>query len=142
MVAVASQQLTHKLIDALYIEALVLADEARTYFDEGSKLDKERLAPEARVHFSCEAIKVTTRLMHVITWLLSARATTGGGVRAIAFVPPTSSSIIAGLPESSAMLIAASEELYNRVTRLDARLCEPVASSPVRQLIAQLDAAF
>ena len=33
------------LIDALYVEAMVLADEARSYFDDGGRLEREALAP-------------------------------------------------------------------------------------------------
>src|SRR3546814_10232754 len=67
-----------KLIDSLYVEAMLLADEARAYFDEGGRSDREALDPLARVAFSCESLKVTTRLMHVIAWLLTQRAVAAG----------------------------------------------------------------
>ena len=71
-------QLTPKLIDGLYVEAMVLADEARSYFDTLGRDDRLALDPLDRVGFSCESLKVTTRLMHVIAWLLTQRAVAAG----------------------------------------------------------------
>ena len=71
-------QLTPKLVDALYVEAMVLADEARSYFDTQGRDDRLSLDPVDRVGFSCESLKVTTRLMHVIAWLLTQRAVAAG----------------------------------------------------------------
>src|SRR3990170_3001949 len=74
----ARLQLTPKLIDSLYVEAMVLADEARSYFDRHGREDRDSLDPLLRVGFSCESLKVTTRLMHVIAWLLTQRAVEAG----------------------------------------------------------------
>lgn len=142
MPSTPSHRLTHKLIDALYIEALVLADEARTYFEEDCKPERGGLAPEARVRFSCEAIKVTTRLMHVITWLLQSRSLASGFSGPIAAVPPTPPHILADLPSAARTLISTSEGLFERVTRLDTRAPHVVTDGPARDLIAQLDEAF
>src|SRR5687768_12648379 len=67
-------RLTSKLVDSLYMEAMLLADEARAYFDRHGREDREGLDPIVRVGFSCESLKVTTRLMHIIAWLLTQRA--------------------------------------------------------------------
>src|SRR6187455_2142829 len=67
-----------KLIDSLYVEAMVLADEARTYFDELGREERDTLDALTRVAFSCESLKVTTRLMHIIAWLLTQRAVQAG----------------------------------------------------------------
>ena len=74
----ARAELTPKLVDSLYVEAMVLADEARSYFDSAARDDRMELDPVDRVGFSCESLKVTTRLMHVIAWLLTQRAVTAG----------------------------------------------------------------
>ena len=63
---VAESRLQERLIDQLYVEAMVLADEARCYFDEGGRAERDALDPMIRVSFSCESLKVTTRLMHEI----------------------------------------------------------------------------
>src|SRR6185436_688581 len=83
MIADSSRaKLTPKLIDSLYTEAMLLADEARAYFDEHGRGDRLALDPIVRVGFSCESLKVTTRLMHVIAWLLTQRAVEAGEIAA------------------------------------------------------------
>src|SRR5436305_1480608 len=74
----AGTPLTPKLIGALYTEAMLLADEARSYFDHSAREERDALDPFTRVGFSCESLKVTTRLMHVIAWLLTQRAVEAG----------------------------------------------------------------
>ena len=74
-------RITPRLIDALYTEAMVLADEARSYFDEAGRDDRQSLEPFARVGFACESLKVTTRIMHIVAWLLTQRAVESGEIR-------------------------------------------------------------
>ena len=57
---------------------MLLADEARSYFEGRARVDRDALDPWMRVGFSCESLKVTTRLMHVIAWLLARRAVAEG----------------------------------------------------------------
>src|SRR5688572_10723918 len=75
--------LTAKLVASLYTEAMLLADEARSYFDSNGRSDRDSLDPVDRVGFSCESLKVTTRLMHVIAWLLTQRAVEDGDLSRI-----------------------------------------------------------
>src|SRR3569833_4328950 len=76
--AVTNARIHRRLIDSLYVEAMLLADEARGYFDQGARIEREALDPLGRVTFSCESLKVTTRLMHIIAWLLTQRAVDSG----------------------------------------------------------------
>ena len=71
-------ELTPKLLESLYIEAMILADEARSYFDRDQMT--VNLSPEISVAFSCESLKVTTRLMHSIAWLLNQKALLAGEI--------------------------------------------------------------
>ena len=64
----AEKGLAPRLVSALYVEAMLLADEARGYFDEFGREERDTLTPLIRVTFSCESLKVTTRLMHIIAW--------------------------------------------------------------------------
>ena len=48
-------RITPRLVDALYTESMVLADEARAYFDDIGKGDRLLLEPFARVGFACES---------------------------------------------------------------------------------------
>ena len=140
--------MTPKLVDALYVEAMVLADEARSYFDTQGRDDRLALAPIDRVGFSCESLKVTTRLMHVIAWLLTQRAVAAGELsrdqaaeaeRRLGEAPQTDRDLFRRLPETAADLVRASEELYERVSRIDAgHFSDEPAGSPARSLLSRL----
>ncbi|HYN46657.1 MAG TPA: DUF1465 family protein [Allosphingosinicella sp.] len=148
----AQGQLTPKLIDGLYVEAMVLADEARSYFDTGGRDDRLALDPLDRVGFSCESLKVTTRLMHVIAWLLTQRAVAAGELsrveagtadRRLGQATDTDQALLARLPEAAAELIRSSEELYDRVSRLDqGGVGEDAIGSPARSLLGRLQRSF
>src|SRR6478752_6895854 len=73
-------RITSRLIDSLYTEAMILADEARSYFDDAGREERSALEPFARVGFACESLKVTTRIMHIVAWLLTQRAIESGEI--------------------------------------------------------------
>src|SRR4051812_25937918 len=73
-------RITSRLIDSLYTEAMLLADEARSYFDDIGRDERASLEPFARVGFACESLKVTTRIMHIVAWLLTQRAIESGEI--------------------------------------------------------------
>jgi regulator of CtrA degradation len=146
-----------KLIDDLYVEAMVLADEARAYLEKGATLERDLLEPVDRVHFSCEALKVTTRLMQVIAWLLSRRAYLRGEIELaesrsekfrLGDAAPTDAGTTRIFPADMRVLITASESLYMRAQRLEEQLVDrPLAdmrggSSPARDLMQMLRSAF
>jgi regulator of CtrA degradation len=145
--------LTPKLVASLYTEAMLLADEARSYFDSNGRCDRDSLDPIDRVGFSCESLKVTTRLMHVIAWLLTQRAVEAGELsanqarrpaRRLGEAPDSDEALIAKLPEAAVALIQASRDLYARVKRLDeagVQSAEP-QSSPARSLMSRLERSF
>src|SRR6476646_12139299 len=76
-------RITSRLIDSLYTEAMLLADEARSYFDDAGREERSMLEPFARVGFACESLKVTTRVMHIVAWLLTQRAIESGEMHTI-----------------------------------------------------------
>jgi regulator of CtrA degradation len=141
---------TAKVINALYIEAMVLADEARAYFDLHSRDSRNQMTPLQRVGFSCESLKVTTRLMHIVAWLLTQRAIAENappvetqGPPKLGSVAPSENDTIAQLPEEAQQLISASLELYARVKWLEDQLVtEEAALSPARRLQSRLLEAF
>lgn len=146
--------LERRLIDSLYVDAMVLADEARAYFDlaarEGS--DIEGWAALDRVLFSCESLKVTTRLMHIIAWLLTQRAVDAGELapdharepsRRLGPAIVSDEATLARLPDDAQALIASTIDLYRRVERLDTGLGDqPAPSSPARHLLHRLQRSF
>lgn len=147
--AAPEARITPRLIDALYTEAMILADEARAYFDEEGRDDRQTLEPFARVGFACESLKVTTRIMHIVAWLLTQRAVETGEIRAADGRRPerrlgnandSDPAVVDQLPESAQRLINASADLYSRVKRLDdGQLLEEPAQSPARALMGRLE---
>jgi regulator of CtrA degradation len=144
--------MTPKLVDSLYTEAMLLADEARAYFDRQGREERMTLDPLVRVGFSCESLKVTTRLMHVIAWLLTQRAVEAGELTASQARTParrlgeaaeSDPALLSRLPESALALVHASQELYARVKRLEegSAAADPQAS-PARSLMSRLERAF
>jgi regulator of CtrA degradation len=140
-----------RLVDSLYVEAMVLADEARAYFDQAGREDRDTLDPATRVGFSCESLKVTTRLMHIIAWLLTQRAVDAGELpandalkasRRLGDAPETEAAALEAMPGPAAALIIASIDLYRRVARLDDSLEIVVVGSPARQMFDRIATNF
>ncbi|PZO77591.1 MAG: DUF1465 domain-containing protein [Sphingomonas hengshuiensis] len=136
-----------RLIDSLYVEAMLLADEARAYFNEDSRGDRAALDPMARVVLSCESLKITTRLMHVIAWLLTQRAIDAGEIaaeladdplRGLATPPATGDDVLATMPAGTGALIRASIDLYRRAERIERSRSDPPAASPARAMLDRL----
>ncbi|MEC3911590.1 DUF1465 family protein [Sphingobium sp. CR2-8] len=149
--------LHRRLVDGLYMEAMVMADEARSYFDGRASLDDGVDDPLRRVAFACESLKVTTRLMHIIAWLLSQRAWQRGEIEQIDLsdekyrlgrASHTDEGLAASFPFAARALIDASQELYQRVARLQDRLdtmsssAATAVASPARALLDRLNTAF
>src|SRR5687768_15278171 len=145
----ARVRITPKLIDSLYTEAMVLADEARAYFDRQGRDERMELDPLVRVGFSCESLKVTTRLMHIIAWLLTQRAVSAGELtteqankpeRQLGDAVESDEDVLRQLPESARNLIQASRDLYQRVQRVsEGGANSEFAQSPARSLLNRLE---
>lgn len=149
--------LHRRLVDGLYVEAMVMADEARSYFDGSTSTDEGMSDPLRRVSFACESLKVTTRLMHIIAWLLSQRAWQRGEIGdadladdkyRLGHATRTAPELAADFPFAARSLIDASQELYDRVARLQDRMdlmTGPATvqdANPARALIDRLHSAF
>jgi regulator of CtrA degradation len=136
-----------RVVEALYIEALVLADAARAGFEElragaAGAWGIEQGATAEPVHhlakcpaetpddveLACEALRTTTRVMHCLAWLLNHRAWFAGQIstvqlrrhgRLISHFPGSDPAIVHRLPGDLADLVAQSERLYARIQRLE-----------------------
>lgn len=145
----AGARITPRLIESLYTEAMLLADEARTYFDEAGREERSELDPFVRVGFACESLKVTTRIMHIVAWLLTQRAVESGEImpgsasrpeRRLGHAGETDPAVVTQLPASAQRLVHASIDLYARVKRLDEDgLDDAPAASPARALMGRLE---
>ena len=145
----AEARITPRLVDSFYTEAMLLADEARAYFDEAGRTVRDELDPFVRVGFACESLKVTTRIMHIVAWLLTQRAIETGEIperqgrrpeRRLGNANDSDPVIVAQLPQAAQRLIVSSADLYSRVKRLDeGTMFEEPAQSPARALMGQLE---
>lgn len=152
MVQPTTSRIHRKLIDSLYSEAMLLADEARGYFDQLGRDERNNLDALHRVAFSCESLKVTTRLMHIIAWLLTQRAIDAGELsmaesrdpmRRLGDAPEADEAFVLQMPPQAAAIIDASIDLYRRVARIDSTLDTPLENfSPARNLLDRLAAAL
>ena len=135
-----------RIVDALYGDALVLADELRTRFGGDFSMAEDCAA---RVALSCEGLRATTRTMHCLAWLLNHRAFFAGEIsefqlRRHGRLPARSASgELALVPEDAARLVRMSERLFTRIERLetawrrgDAAPGEPTAIERLRQRLA------
>jgi regulator of CtrA degradation len=142
-------RITPRLVESLYTEAMLLADEARTYFDVAGRSERDGLDPFVRVGFACESLKVTTRLMHIIAWLLTQRAIETGEISPVAGQRPerrlghagdSDPAVVEQLPPAARALVASSVDLYGRVKRLDEEaVSDQPVSSPARALMGRLE---
>ena len=142
-------RITPRLIESLYTEAMVLADEARAYFDDEGRSERLTLEPFVRVGFACESLKVTTRIMHIVAWLLTQRAVESGEItaadggrpeRRLGKAGESDPVVIDQLPASAQRLINSSVDLYARIQRLDeGQLMDEPVASPARALMGRLE---
>ncbi|MDT7535896.1 DUF1465 family protein [Sphingobium sp. SA2] len=145
------------LVDGLYLEAMLMADEARSYFDGRDVAEDGMDDPLRRVAFACESLKVTTRLMHIIAWLLSQRAWQRGEIGdadlsdekyRLGKASESDPLLVATFPFAARALIEASHDLYDRVARLQDRLDRMTGSlamsmiNPARALLDRLNTVF
>lgn len=149
--------LNPRIVEALYAEALGLADAVRARFErlrqstapQNSIEDAEDLH---RVQISCEALRTTTRVMHCLAWLLNHRAHFAGELselqlrrhgRLIANFPASEADIVATLPDDVRELVIESERLYERIQRLEQswRTAGLSGDSAVRRLRERLSHA-
>lgn len=145
MHAVLSTPAMHpRLLEALYRDALVLADEARHYCEHQSKIDLAELDPVTGVLFSCESLRMTTRLTHLLAWVLNWRGVLAGEPSAtdtqrLVPVTETAADVRPRLPDFARALIVISEALYRRAEALDCALRADIdMPSPARALQQRL----
>lgn len=140
-----------RLVESLYAESMLLADEARAYFETHPERAPGEIDAVTRIGMSCEWLKTTTRLMHIIAWLLTQRAVNVGELteaqaklhdRMLGEAIVSDPAVCGSLPDEARLLIAASEQLFARALRLQEALAapRPVDHGPARALIERVQA--
>lgn len=146
-----ARDLNEEIIEDLYSEALVLADDARAAFD--LRFTENRSDPDdlTRVALSIEGLRTTTRLMHILAWLLNQRAYLAGELSgqqlekcgALPEERASDSDNLAQLEPETCALIEESERLHARIARLDRDWrMEREAAPPVAALHGRIAKAF
>ena len=134
-------------VENLYVEAMLLADEAHAAFAAERDLGAVRGDALLQVSLACESLKTTTRLMHIIAWLLHRRAMIAGDPgagpndSAARIGKPVAADwdICAGFDAPLRRIVAASERLFERIAAMEAGWDAP-AITPVQALLARLEA--
>ena len=137
-----------RIVDALYCDALVLADELRTRFGGDFSIGEDCAA---RVALSCEGLRATTRTMHCLAWLLNHRAFFANEIsefqlRRHGRLPARSASgDLSLVPDDAARLVRMSERLFARIERLETAWCRgdatPESATAIERLRQRLAAA-
>lgn len=134
-----------RIIDGLYAEAIVLADELRQTFTLTDRLESGGdPMGDARLAASCEALRATTRMMHALAWLLNHRAYFNGELSdfqlrrhgKLVDFPENDATRLALLDPAARSLIEATEQFHARLKRIDTawRERDPDAPSAIATL--------
>ncbi|MDA5194890.1 DUF1465 family protein [Govanella unica] len=139
-------------LERAFGEAMILVQQTACYLEHDGVADRDRLAESGRTVFTGEALRVTTRLMQAVAWLLVHRAVAQGemtadeglspgrrlGGREICLGPAMSGA--EALPDRLRELLGASRQIYERVARLEDRLMDGIGQdNPVHDLLRRLD---
>ncbi|MXO84544.1 DUF1465 family protein [Altererythrobacter aurantiacus] len=145
--------LNAKIVETLYGEALMLADEARETFNRKREEVSDIKGNLQALALSVETLRTTTRVMHMLAWLLNQRAFFAGELSARqvkAFGPlpevnPSDPEQVALLDRDTQEIIARSESLHGQISRLErAKLRETAANDQgsIGDIKGKLEAAF
>lgn len=131
--------LSRPIIESLYSEALLLADEVRSVFALGMGEPAADTSDQLRLALSSEGLRATTRMMHILAWLLNQRAFFAGELneaqlRRHGRLPedrPSRSEDLDLLEHGTRDLIDDTIRLHRRIARLDHAWGERFDAQPV-----------
>jgi regulator of CtrA degradation len=118
--------------DRTYRETMSLLVETRDYMRFREPVDRGALPDDHRLAVNCEALRLTSRLTHIMAWLLIQKAVHAGEITpqeaacndhrlaGQAVCRERSGARGVALPPTLAQLLERSYQLYTRVERLDA----------------------
>ena len=146
------RSIQEQVVEDLYEEALALADEARAVFDLRDEASHGNTPDKVRIAMSIEGLRTTTRVMHVLAWLLNQRAYQSGELSKLQMLRhctlgeerPSDPANMEVLELTTRSLIRDTERLHARVKRLDEeqRQAAHEASDPVRDMQGRIAQAF
>ena len=146
-----------ELFARTFAEGMVLVEEAAAYLDGGGRHDSKLLSRNTALAYAGQSMRLTTRLMQVVSWLLVQRSVRDGEIapsdaceERYRLAPETADRVSDPLPEDLPAglvdLLERSERLYGHVLHLDRRMyveAEVVAEpNPVLSQFQRLNDAF
>ena len=150
-----------ELFGKTFREGMDLVEETAAYLDGPGRQDSKKLARNDALSYASQSMRLTTRLMQVASWLLVQRALKEGEMTSeearaekYRLVPEARKDsdhekplahYATTLPALLLDLLARSESLYERITRLDRSLYGSIAAqtgNTVADQISRLEAAF
>lgn len=133
--------ITPRIVNALYGEAILLAEEVRERFDsfrqslefqagefQRSLTDEAAHDEDTRIAVSCEALRTANRMTHCMAWLLNHRAHFAGELSALQLrrqgrfindFPIADHRVMKLMPPELQSTVAATHRFYARIARLD-----------------------
>lgn len=146
----STHRIRRQVVEELYEETLLLADEARSVFDMRGRDHAEDAAGAERIALSIEGLRTTTRLMNLLAWLLNQRAFFAGELSEaqvrrcgpLAHDRGSDPVQIMQLELGTRALVRESERLYARAERLDRELMRSDTQDDARGLQGRLSNAF
>lgn len=151
-----------ELFSRTFREGMDMVEETAAYLDGAGRQDSKTLPKKDALIYASQSMKLTTRLMQVASWLLVQRAVKTGEMtledaRAEKYrlVPETAkegdlsfaelAKHSQSLPSILLDLLARSQALYERISRLDRSLYGSIAAqmgNTVADQISRLESAF
>jgi regulator of CtrA degradation len=122
-----SATINPRIVETLYHDALLLADEVRHAFEQPCGFDNDE---PLRIALSSEGLRTTTRMMHAIAWLLNHRAYFAGEMNQFQLrrngrlspdLRQSEAAQLARLQPEIVDLVESTQHFYDRLLRLDAR---------------------
>ncbi len=145
------------VVDKTYREAVALAEEASIYFRDQGLKDKTDLETVDRSIYVAESLRVSTRLMHAISWLMTQMAVEAGeitredaakstnmlGGKDICLGEPDHST--ENMPDAMLAMMAKSANIYERAMHLETLLTGKAKNggkNPVARMILKLESEY
>jgi regulator of CtrA degradation len=144
---------------ALFKDGMALVDETAAYLDGPGREDSRQLTRAASLAYATEAMRLTTRLMQLASWLLLQRAVNNGELSAEQMAAEKAKVKLSrvarrtrgpgwdNLPEGLRDLVERSMRLQARVRRLDGTIggdweAPSDPDNPVHRQLGRIAAAF
>lgn len=141
-------------LEKSYDEAMALVHAAAQYLEGVGKAERAALPDPLRAVFTGESLRMTTRLMQAVAWLMTQRALAAGEItaaeamapaqrlsgREVCLAPPLAGS--EELPATLVGMLQESRRIYERIARIEERmLATEAAENPVHQMLNRIDEA-